>query len=68
MRISTFTYSDKKRVAVELGNDPRGCGLLTTQLYPERAVRTFKPGKMMQCEPVVGLQRLYWLFRFKVGI
>jgi hypothetical protein len=64
--ISTFTYHDKQRVAVELG--PGRGGLFTTQLYPERAPRTFKPGKMMQSERVTGLRYLYWFFRFKVGI
>ena len=68
MRISAFEYDGKHRVAVEHGPDERGCGMLTTQLSPKRGTRTFKPGKMFGTVEILGLKRLYWLIRWRLGI
>lgn len=68
MRISKFTYKGVERVAAELGNDPRGCGLLTVQLMPQRGIRTFVPGRMMDCREVKGLSRLYWWLRWRLSV
>lgn len=66
MRISEFKYDGQNRIAAELR--PANGGLLHLQLWPIRGCRTFKPGKMMDSREVKGLRRLFWLFRFKVGI
>ena len=66
MRISDFEYKGQRRVAVEL--HPDGNGLLSMQLSPVRGFRTFKPGLMLGCSEVKGLRRLYWWFRYKVGL
>jgi len=68
MRISDFKYHGKRRIAVEHGPDKRGCGMLTTQLFPERGTRTFKPGKMYGTFEVHGLKKLYWLIRWRLGL
>lgn len=68
MRISAFEYHGKPRVAIEHGPDERGCGLLTTQLSPQRGTRTFKPGKMFGISEVCGLKKLYWLIRWRLGL
>jgi len=64
--IREFTYHDKPRIAVELG--PGKGGMLTMQLSPERGLRTFKPGKMMDSKRVYGLRWLYWYFRLRLGL
>lgn len=62
-RVSTFEYNGVQRVAIEREPDPRGCGLLCTQLVPEVGIRTFKPAKMMDCKKLGVFKTLYYLAR-----
>ena len=75
-RVSEFEYQGRnqsvpvRRVAIERGPDPRGCGLLAYQLVPEPGIRTFKPGKMINCHKLGLLKTLWYLLtsvRVQVG-
>ena len=69
-RVSTFEYNGVQRIAIELEPDPRGCGMYHTQLVPEVGLRTFKPGKMMDCKKLGFFKTLYYLARlarFEIG-
>lgn len=62
-RVSTFEYHGIQRVVIERKQDSRGCGLLCTQLVPEVATKTFKPGKMGDPKRLGVFKTLYYLAR-----
>lgn len=50
-----------RRIAIERGNDPRGCGLLHFQLVPKKGIKTFKPAKMIDCHKLGFFKTLWYL-------
>jgi hypothetical protein len=67
-RVSEFNYGGKRRIVIERGPDSRGCGLLCTQIVPEKGIRTFKPDKMIDVKKVGRLRSWYYLLKsIRVG-